>query len=50
MQLQALTHAAQREPILSLMKRVWEVSVKFGSEGQPQEKALAGDLALGTYL
>ena len=31
-------------------RKVWEVSVKLGAEGDPLEKELAGDLALGVTL
>ena len=45
-----LTHRAQRESLLALMHKVWETSVKLGAEGEPQEKEVAGNLALGITL
>ena len=32
------------------MSKVWDVSVKLGVDGEPHEKELAGELALGLAL
>ncbi|EKX43960.1 hypothetical protein GUITHDRAFT_163694 [Guillardia theta CCMP2712] len=45
-----LIYPAQREILLEMLQKIWDVSLQLGGNGNQEEKVLAGDIAIDNML